>query len=132
MRMEVFVPSRTHVLTDVDLVDVETDDGRLTLLPRHIDCVAALVAGLIRYRGGDGDEGYLGIDGGTLVKIGDRVLISTPRAVVGRKLGSIHGELEQRRREREERAKEAQKALARLEVQLARSIFERESHFERP
>ena len=127
MRLEIFVPSRTHVFYDVDLVDVETEDGRLALLPRHIDCVAALVAGLVRYRDGDREEHYLGTDGGTLVKIGDRVLISTPRAVVGRRLGSIHGELEERRREREERAREAQKALARLEVQLARSIFERES-----
>jgi alternate F1F0 ATPase F1 subunit epsilon len=128
--LEVFVPSRVYRFFDIGLVDIESVSGHLTLLPRHIDCVAELVAGLVRLRGSDEEERYLGADGGTLVKMGDRVMISTPRAVVGRELGQVHSQLEERRRERAEQAKDAQHALARLELQLARSIFEQETHSE--
>ncbi len=127
MTLQVFVPSETHGFYDLKLVDVESDIGRLTLLPHHVDCAAALRAGLVRIRDDRGEDHYLGIDGGTLVKTGEEVLISTPRAVVGRALGQIHEELAERRRRRIQREKEAQKALARLEVELARSVFEREA-----
>ena len=126
MTLQVFVPSESHSFYDLSLVDVESEDGRLSLLPHHLDCAAALAPGLIRVRDAEGEEHYLGADGGTLVKLGERVLISTPRAVIGRALGEIHTELEERRRRRREREREAQKALAHLEVELARSVFERE------
>ncbi|MFW6231664.1 MAG: F0F1 ATP synthase subunit epsilon, partial [Spirochaetota bacterium] len=84
MTLQVFVPSETHGFYDLELVDVESEIGRLTLLPHHVDCAAALYAGLVRIRDADGEEHYVGTDGGTLVKIGEEVLISTPRAVVGR------------------------------------------------
>lgn len=126
MTLQVFVPSESHSFYDLSLVDVESDHGRLSLLPHHIDCAAALSPGLVRIRDAEGEEHYLGADGGTLVKVGERVMISTPRAVVGRALGEIHAELEERRRRRRQREREAQRALARLEVELARSVFERE------
>lgn len=126
MTVEIFVPSQTHAFREVSLVDVESEVGRVTLLERHVDCAASLLPGLIRLRDGDGDH-YLGADGGTLVKIGSTVLISTPRAIIGRALGEIHAALGERRREKLAQAKEAQKALARLEVELARSVFEREA-----
>lgn len=128
MTLEVFVPSRTHRYRDLAMVDVESDSGRLALLPRHVDCAAVLRPGLIMYRDANGGEHYIGADGGTLVKIGEKVLISTPRAVVGRELGRIHSELTARREQRREREQEAQRALARLEIELARSVFERDEN----
>jgi len=127
MTLEILVPSETHGFYDVNLIDVESEGGRMTFLPRHIDCAAELVPGLVRIRTEDDEEHYVGTDSGTVVKIGDRVAISTPRAVVGRALGEIHQELDRRRRERAQRAKEAQTALARLEIQLARSVLEQET-----
>ena len=126
MILEIFVPSERHRFPGLTLVDVESEEGRLSLLPHHVDCAAALSPGLVRIRDEQGEEHYVGADGGTLVKIGDRVLITTPRAVVGRALGEIHSELEARRRRRARHRLEAQKALARLEVELARSVFQRE------
>ncbi len=128
MTLDIFMPSQIHRVHDAELVDVESQIGHLTLLPRHIDCAAELVSGLVRVRGEDGEERYLGIDGGTLVKIGDRVTISTPRAVVDRELGSIHEALAHRRRQREARERENRRALVRLEFELARSLFEQERH----
>ena len=126
MTLEVFVPSEVHSFYDVRLVDVESVSGRMTFLPRHIDSAAALVPGLVRFEGSDGEEHFLGSDGGTVVKMGDRVMISTPRAVVGVALGELHDELVRRHREREKRNREAQQAFARMATELARSIFGQE------
>ncbi len=130
MTLDIFMPSRIHRVDDAALIDVESQIGHLTLLPRHIDCAAELVCGLVRVRDEDGEERYMGIDGGTLVKIDDRVTISTPRAVVNRELGTIHETLAQRRRQRETRERENSRALVRLELELARSLFEQEQHRE--
>ena len=130
MTLEVFMPSQIHRIPDVVLIDVESRIGHLTILPRHIDCAAELVSGLVRVRHKDGEECYLGIDGGTLVKIGERVTVSTPRAVVDRKLGSIHDALAERRRQGEARERQNRTALARLEFELARSLFEQERNRE--
>ena len=126
MTLEVFVPSEVHSFYDIRLVDVESVSGRMTFLPRHVDSAAALVPGLVRFEGPDGDEHFLGSDGGTVVKIGDRVMISTPRAVVGVALGELHDELVRRHRERTERDRRAQQAFTRMATELARSIFGRE------
>jgi alternate F1F0 ATPase F1 subunit epsilon len=123
MTIRVYVPSRAHSFAQVRAVDIDTVEGHHMLLPRHVDCAGALDTGLIRIVREDGEEHYVGVDGGTFVKIGDRVMVSTPRAVVGRELGSIFGELEERRARRLEQQKHAQAALARLEVEMARSIF---------
>lgn len=130
MTLDVFMPSQIHRVPDVVLIDVESQIGHLTLLPRHIDCAAELVNGLVRVRHEDGEERYLGIDGGTLVKISDRVTISTPRAIVDRELGAIHEALAERRQQRERSEQENRRALVRLEFQLARSLFEQEQHRE--
>ncbi|MFP4375734.1 MAG: hypothetical protein ACLFP4_01710 [Spirochaetales bacterium] len=126
MTVRVYVPARTHSFAQVQAVDLDTVEGHWMLLPRHVDCAGALDTGLVRVVRENGEEHYVGVDGGTFVKIGERVMVSTPRAVVGRELGSIFGELEDRRAERLEHQKHAQAALARLEVEMARSIFENE------
>ncbi len=123
MTLEVFVPSEVHSFYEIRLVDVESVSGRMTFLPRHLDSAAALVPGLVRFVDSQGDEHFVGSDGGTVVKIGDRVMISTPRAVVGVGLGELHDELVRRHREREERDREAQQAFARMATELARSVF---------
>ncbi len=123
MTVFIFIPSRTFSFLGVVATELETVSGRSTLLERHVDAAGALAVGLVRMRDEDGNEEYAGVDGGTFVKIGDRVLVSTPRAVVGADLGKIHEQLHQQLRMREKKQKDAQRALARLEIEMARSIF---------
>ena len=119
----VFVPTRTYSFTRVEQVELETISGRMGLLEHHVDCAVALTVGLLRLRLEDGDERFVGIAGGTCVKIGSRVMISTPQAVVGEQLGEIHERFQEQVIEQQEHQKESQQALARLEVEMARSIF---------
>jgi F-type H+-transporting ATPase subunit epsilon len=60
-----------------------TREGSFGLLPRRLDCVAPLVAGILVYQCDAQPEAYVAVDEGVLVKTGEEVLISVRRAVAG-------------------------------------------------
>jgi alternate F1F0 ATPase F1 subunit epsilon len=123
MRVRVSLPSESYTFDHVESLDVASTLGRWTLLPKHVDCALPLQSGLARMVTEDTEEHYLGIGGGTLVKTGGTIAIVTPRAVVGHALGEISSALEAERRERSQRAREAQRTLAHLEIELARATL---------
>lgn len=122
MKLRVSVPADTYTFTNLSLIDVGSTSGRWTLLPRHIDCAMPLARGLVRMRSEKEQELFIGVGGGTLVKQGEQVTIVTPRAIVGHALGAIGEALAKARREQSEREREAHHALARLELELARTL----------
>jgi F-type H+-transporting ATPase subunit epsilon len=67
----------------------ETRDGSCGLLPRRLDCVAALVPGILVYQCDSQPVSYVAVDEGVLVKAGQEVLISVRRAVGGTDLAQL-------------------------------------------
>ena len=67
----------------------DTTDGSCGLLPHRLDCVAALVPGILSYEAKDGGTVYVGIDQGVLVKAGAQVTVSVRRAIGGSDLGPV-------------------------------------------
>ena len=53
---------------DVLRVVADTTDGSYGLLPNRLDCVAALLPGILTYEAKDSGTVYVGIDQGVLVK----------------------------------------------------------------
>jgi F-type H+-transporting ATPase subunit epsilon len=76
-------------LAEVSSIVAETQDGSFGLLPQRLDCVAALVPGILTYRIPAG-EVYLAIDAGVLVKYGPNVLVSVRHAIAGPDLAALH------------------------------------------
>ena len=74
---------------DVLRVVADTTDGSYGLLPHRLDCVAALVPGILSYEAKDGGTVYVGIDQGVLVKAGAQVTVSVRRAIGGSDLGQL-------------------------------------------
>jgi F-type H+-transporting ATPase subunit epsilon len=74
---------------DVARIVVETREGSCGLLPRRLDCVAALVPGILVYQCDAQPEVYLAVDEGVLVKAGQQVLVSVRRAVGGNDLAQL-------------------------------------------
>jgi F-type H+-transporting ATPase subunit epsilon len=70
-------------------VTAEAENGSFTLLPRHVDFVAALVPGILFYIKEDEQEEFLAVDEGVLVKCGQDVRVSVIAAVWGKKLGEL-------------------------------------------
>lgn len=71
---------------------METSAGSYGLLPQRLDCVAALVPGILTYKTKNEKVTYVAVDEGVMVKAGADVLVSVRNAVGGADLGKL-GEL---------------------------------------
>jgi F-type H+-transporting ATPase subunit epsilon len=109
-------------------VTAEADDGSFTLLPRHVDFLATLVPGLVSYETEGGQEAFLAVDGGTLVKCGSEVLVSTTRAVRGPGLEDLQRTVTETFRKLGQREQTARSAFAKIEADFVRRLLELEEH----
>ena len=73
----------------VSRIVAETPEGSFGLLPHRLDCVAALVPGILTYQVDGEREVYVAVDEGVLVKTGATVLVSVRRAITGVELGQL-------------------------------------------
>jgi F-type H+-transporting ATPase subunit epsilon len=90
MNLTVLLPYRVFAeKTAVSRIVAETHDGSFGLWPRRLDCVAALVSGILTYETESDGEVFVAVDEGVLVKTGPQVLISVRRAIGGRDLGQL-------------------------------------------
>ena len=128
MNLKVLLPTEVLVDSEVTKVVAEAENGSFCLLPRHIDLVAALVPGLLSYTTVAGQEVFLAVDEGILVKCGDEVLVSTRNAVQGPDLGTLQRTIDEQFRVLDEHEKMARTAIAKLEADLARRFMELQQH----
>ncbi len=126
MRLKVLLPTRLLCETEVSQVTAESANGFFSLLPRHIDFVTALVPGLLFYRLPDGEQEFLAVDEGILVKCGPEVRISTYNAIRGPDLGTLQAQVRQQFRQVNERERRARDALFRLQAELVRRYIQLE------
>lgn len=124
MKLKILLPSEVFLTEDVTKVVAEAENGFFCLLTQHVDFTASLVPGVFSYSTENGDEEYLAIDIGTLVKRGSEILVSTRNAFRGPELGQLKDVIVARFREIDEREKKARTAAAKLEVDLLRRFME--------
>lgn len=124
MRLKVLLPTDVLVDETARKITAEAQNGSFTLLPRHIDCVAALVPGLLSFESEAGKEVFLAVDEGVLVKQGDRVSVSTRRAARGGELGELRRTVEEEFKTLDDREKAARSAMAKIEAGFVRRFLE--------
>jgi F-type H+-transporting ATPase subunit epsilon len=91
MHLKLLLPFQVFLdQPDVARIVAETPHGSFGLLPHRLDCVAALSPGIFTYATTAGDEVYLAVDEGVLLKIGTDVLVSVRHAIGGADLGRLH------------------------------------------
>ncbi|MCX9025805.1 MAG: F0F1 ATP synthase subunit epsilon [Candidatus Methanoperedens sp.] len=122
MRLKVVLPMKIFIDREVNKVIAEAGNGHFCILPKHIDFVAALVPGILSFKY-DGEEEFLAIDEGILVKCGPDVRVSTRRAVRSKDLGTLKQTLEEEFRILDEREKKTRTILAKLELDFARRFL---------
>lgn len=118
MKLTVLLPTGILVDQEVTKVTAEAENGSFCLLPRHIDFLAVLVPGLLSFENVAGEEEFLAVDEGILVKCGAEVTISTRNAVRGAPLGQLREAVEKRFRVLDVREQQARAVLAKLEADL--------------
>ncbi len=127
MKLKILLPAEIFLTEEVTKVVAEAENGFFCLLPQHVDFTAALAPGVFSFTSGDA-ETHLAIDGGTLIKKGAEVLVSTRNAVRGPELGTLKGVVIKQFEEIDEREKKARSAAAKLEVDLLRRFMELREH----
>jgi len=124
MRLKVLLPTRVLLDEQVKKVVAEATNGSFGMLPRHIDFVAPLAPGLLSFVDAAGEEQFVAVDQGMLVKHGTEVLVSTRQAVTGADLGKLRETISEQFHQLEDREKLTRTALARLESQIVRRFME--------
>lgn len=125
MKLKIFLPSRILLETEVATVTATGLNGSFGLRPHHVDFVSVLEPGLLAYRSTEGgEEHFIAIDSGVLVKQGDQVRVSVRNAVSDASLEELSAVVEDRFRELDEHERKVQTAVARLEANFMRSFMD--------
>jgi len=128
MKLTVLVPSEIVLEEEVDRIKGQAENGWFGLLPKHVDFVTALAPSVLIFQPQGGQEEYLAIDHGILVKCGREVWISTRDAVRGTNLEQLREQVEKQFQQREELEKKARALEAKLETDLVRRLLEAEKN----
>lgn len=116
MHLKILLPFQVfadkHDVTDIV---AQTPHGSIGLLPHRLDCVVALAPGILTYVTATGEEVYLAVDEGVLVKIGSDVLVSVRNAIGGTDLNCLHDAVKHEFLQLDAQEKSARFVMAKLE-----------------
>jgi F-type H+-transporting ATPase subunit epsilon len=121
MNLKVLLPFQVFAeKTGVSRIVAETREGSFGLLPHRLDCVAALVPGILIYQTETGAEVLVAVDEGVLVKTGPDVLVSVRRAIGGTDLGQLHEAVKKEFLTLDEHEQSVRQVVAKLETGFLR------------
>ena len=121
MNLKILLPFQIFAdKTDVLRIVAETREGSFGLLPYRLDCVAALVPGILIYQTQSNGEVLLAVDEGVLVKTGSEVLVSVRRAIGGTDLSQLRDAVEKEFRTLDEHEQNVRRVVAKLETGFLR------------
>ena len=110
--------------TGVLRVVAETREGSFGILPRRLDCVAALAPGILIFETAAEGEVCMAVDEGVLVKAGAQVLVSVRNAIAGTDLGKLREAVEKEFLELDDQEKSLRSVMAKLESGFIRRFAE--------
>jgi F-type H+-transporting ATPase subunit epsilon len=123
MHLKVLLPFQVFAdNTGVSRLVAETREGSIGLLPHRLDCVAALVPGILIYQTESDGEVFVAVDEGVLVKTGPDVLVSVRRAIGGTNLGQLRETVEKEFLALDDQEKSVRQAVAKLETGFLRRL----------
>ena len=125
MSLKVLLPFRIFAeKTGVSRIVAETREGSFGLLPHRLDCVAALVPGILIYENEAEGEVFLAIDKGVLVKTGLDVFVSVRNAISGTDLRQLRETVEREFLSLNERDESVRSVMAKMESGFIRRLAE--------
>ena len=123
MNLKILLPFQIFAeKTNVSRIVAETREGSFGILPHRLDCVAALVPGILTYETTSDGEVFVAVDEGVLVKTGPDVLVSVRRALAGTVLGQLREAVEREFLTLDEHEQNVRSVLARMEGDLIRRM----------
>ena len=125
MQLKLLLPSEV-LLDNINVLRIvaETNAGSFGILPHRLECVAALVPGILTYEEKENIPVYLAVDEGVLVKVGPQVLVSVRRAIGGSDLGQLHEAVKRQFLALEKQERDVRDAIAKMESSFIGRIAE--------
>jgi len=125
MNLKVLLPFQIFAeKTGVSRIIAETREGSFGILPRRLDCVAALAPGILIYENEIEGEVYVAVDEGVLVKTGLDVIVSVRNAIAGSDLGQLREAVEREFLDLDEREQSVRSVLAKMESGFIRRLVD--------
>jgi F-type H+-transporting ATPase subunit epsilon len=121
MTLKLLLPFQVFAdLSGVSRIVAETRAGSFGLLPRRLDCVAALTPGILCYESAAAGEVFVAVDEGVLVKTGADVRVSVRRAISGTDLARLREAVAREFLTLDEHEQSTRAVMARLETGFLR------------
>lgn len=120
--LSILLPDRVLLTTQATRLGGDAKNGSFVVLPRHIDFATALVPGILYFQTDNSETQYVANDNGILVKRAASVWVSVLQAIQGDDLEHLDQVVEEEYRKLDERQKQAQTALTRLEASFMRGL----------
>ncbi len=125
MNLEILLPFQIFAeKTEVLRIVAETRDGSFGILPHRLDCVAALVPGILTYETKQEGTVYLAVDEGVLVKAGQDVRVSVRHAIGGTDLSQLHDAVKREFLTLSEGEQQLRAAISKIEGGFLRRVAE--------
>jgi F-type H+-transporting ATPase subunit epsilon len=125
MTLKILLPSGTlFEKNDVSRVVAETNIGSFGLLPHRLDCVAALIPGLLTFENELEGEKFIAVDEGVLIKTGPDINISVRNAIGGRVLGQLREAVTHEFMKSNEQERNMRRAMAKMESSFIQRLAE--------
>ncbi len=123
MELKILLPYKIFLKADnVSRIVMETTAGYYGILPQRLDCVAALVPGILTYESETDGVHYVAVDEGVMIKAGPLVQISVRNAIGGADLGKLRERVEEDFLALDERERNVRSAMAKLESGFIQSL----------
>ncbi len=125
MNLKILLPFQVFAeKSGVVRIVAETKKGSFGLLPHRLDCVAALVPGILIFEVDAESETCVAIDEGVLVKSGQDVLISVRNAIGGTDIHQLREKVEQEFLTLDEEEQSVRATMAKLETNIVSGLVE--------
>ncbi len=125
MNLKILLPFRIFAEKNgVSRIVAETRDGSFGLLPHRLDCVAAIVPGILIYENETEGEVFVAVDEGVLVKTGLDVIVSARNAIGGTDLDLMREAVEREFLNLNERQRSVRSVMAKMESGFIRRLVE--------
>jgi F-type H+-transporting ATPase subunit epsilon len=116
MNLKILLPFRIFAeKSGVARIVAETRVGSFGLLPRRLDCAAALVPGILILETESEGEIFVAVDEGVLVKTGRDVHVSVRNAIAGADLSRLREAVEREFMTLDEHDQDVRSVVAKLE-----------------
>ena len=123
MHLKVLLPFQIFTeKTGVSRIVMETSNGSFGLLPNRLDCVAALLPGILTYETETDGEVFVAVDEGVMVKTGLELFVSVRRAIGGTDLGALRASVEREFLTLDQQEQNVRSVMAKLETGLLRRL----------